>query len=387
MAGQTKTKRRSPETAARAGVSGHRIARVDTFCLRLPYKGEVEFATVKQSSAEYVILVLTLDNGVEGIAEAVCRPEFSGEDARAVSYAIETFFKGDLIDADPFDHLKILAKLKRFKGIHAARSLVDVALWDIRGKLMEQPVWRLLGGGPLRPVPLTWVAHGNDRKAQVEQACRMAEERGYRGSKLKTWKRSREDVLLVRDVRKRLGDAATIYVDCNGLYSETEVRSILTGIAEYDVSFIEDPCRVTEPGRLVELARVLPVAILGDDVCTTLEQAQTMIQARAVGAVSVKLRRTGLTDSLKVVAMCEAAGIPAVIGTDSESRLGAQVRAHMRMSIPSMDPWPMETHFFDKLAADVFAGEFGFADGQLTPSDAPGFGASIDRAALGKYVF
>ena len=47
----------------------------------------------------------------------------------------------------------------------------------------------------------------------------------------------------------------------------------------------------------------------------------------------------------------------------------------------------METHFFDKLASDVFVGDFPVADGRLTPTDAPGFGASIDRKALAKYVF
>ncbi len=364
-----------------------RISGLEAHCLRLPYKGAVEFHSVKQTSAEYVLLVLKLEDGSEAIAEAVCRPETTGEDARSLAYVIETFFAPILIGADPLDHQSLLGALGRFKGCTAALALVDTALWDARGKIFRQPVWRLLGGGPVAPVPLTWIAHGNDRKAQTEEALRIVDERGYKGMKLKTWKRSEEDVLLVRDVRKALGDDITIYVDCNGSYSETEVRTILTRVSDYDVSFIEDPCRLADLERQRDLANALPVAILGDSYCNSLNAVHRLIQARAIGGASVKLRRTGLVESLKIIALCQAAGIPAVIGTDSDSRIGAMARVHLRMAIPYLSPWPIETHFFDKLADDVFAGDFQFSDGQITPTDAPGFGASIDKAALEKYAF
>ena len=367
--------------------SGHRIADVKAHCLRLPYRNEVKFASVTQSSAEYSILTVCLDDGTEGIAEAVCRPEFSGEDARAIAYQMETFFKPMMIGTDPIENLATLAKLERIRGCRAAKSLIDIALWDLRGKLLGEPLWRLLGGGPAKPVPLTWVAHGNSREAQVEESKRMVLERGYKGVKLKVWRRNEEDVLLVRDVRKAVGDKVMIYVDANSRYLETEVRTVLAKIADYGVAFIEDPCVVTDLNRMALLAQALPVAVLGDSNCNELDTVHAHIGAHAVGAVSVKLRRTGMTESLKIVALCEAAGIPSVIGTDSESRIGAMPRVHLRMSVPSMAPWPIETHFFDKLSTDVFAGDFIRKDGQITPNDAPGFGAGIDACALEKYSF
>jgi L-alanine-DL-glutamate epimerase-like enolase superfamily enzyme len=375
---------KTPATAAER--SGHRIVDLEARCLRLPYRKEIKFASVTQSSAEYSLLVVRLDDGTEGIAEAVCRPEFSGEDARAIAYQIETFFKPMMVGTDPMENLATLAKLERIRDCRAAKSLIDIALWDLRGKLLGQPVWRLLGGGPAKPVPLTWVAHGDSRAAQVEESKRMVLERGYKGVKLKVWRRNEEDVLLVRDVRKAVGDDVMIYVDANSRYLETEARTVLAKIADYNIAFIEDPCKVTDLGRMALLAQALPVAVLGDSNCDTLDAVHAHLRADAVGAVSVKLRRTGLTESLKIVALCEAAGLPAVIGTDSESRIGALPRVHLRMSVPSMAPWPIETHFFDKLATDVFAGDFGLKDGQITPSDGPGFGAEIDRRALEKYA-
>ena len=166
----------APELAAsklpQAQASGHRIADVTTHCLRLPYRGEVQFARMKQASAEYSIVVITLDDGTEGIAEAVCRPEFTGEDSRSIAYMIDTFFKPMVVGADPLHHLAILDHLERIRDCRAAKSLIDIALWDLRGKLLGEPVWRLLGGGPAKPVPLTWVAHGNTREASSRKQAR-----------------------------------------------------------------------------------------------------------------------------------------------------------------------------------------------------------------------
>src|SRR5258708_1874435 len=73
-------------------VSGLRIVGVEAFRLKLPYKHAVAFHSVTEGVGQYVILRLTLADGTEGIAEAVCRPAMSGEDAASVAYQIEAFF-------------------------------------------------------------------------------------------------------------------------------------------------------------------------------------------------------------------------------------------------------------------------------------------------------
>src|SRR6516162_3602968 len=194
---------RAAETAV---ASGLKITAVEAFRLKLPYKKAVSFHSVTEASGQYVMLRLAPDDGSEGIAEAVCRAAHSGEDAASVAYQIETFFRPLLVGADPTGHLSLLASIQKIKGCRAAKALIDIALWDLRGKIFGQPVWRLLGGAKPAPVPLTWIAHGNTREAQVAEAKRVAAERGYRGMKLKTWRRSLEDVQMVADVRAALPD-------------------------------------------------------------------------------------------------------------------------------------------------------------------------------------
>ncbi|MFM1814369.1 MAG: hypothetical protein RLZ98_1064 [Pseudomonadota bacterium] len=377
-----------PATSPRRdGSSDLKIADVKCHALKLPYKGTIKFRSVSESAGQYAVLRIILDDGSEGLSEAICRPEQQGEDAKMLAYQIETFFKPVLIGHDPLAHLAALSAVGRVKGCRTAKGLIDVALWDLKGKVLGQPVWRLLGGDTPKPVPLTWLVHGNSRQDQVAEAIKMHETRGYNSMKLKTWKRSLEDVRLVEEVRRKLGDSAFIYVDGNGSYSETEARTILANVSTYNVAFIEEPCTFTDPVRMAALAADLPVALLGDQSCSSLAAVQALVRLGAVGAVSVKLKRTGFTESLKIIALAEAAGLPVVIGTDSESRLAAASRMHLRAALPSLAPYPTETHFFDKLADDVFIGDFNFSDGTLTPDDSPGFGAGLDMEKLNKYAF
>src|SRR5215218_9422521 len=107
------------DTSARLETSsGLAIAAVETFKLKLPYRAAVSFKTVRQSVGEYVILRLVLDNALEGISEAICRPEQSGEDATLLAHQVETYFKPRLLGADPLGHLALLAELEAIRDCH-----------------------------------------------------------------------------------------------------------------------------------------------------------------------------------------------------------------------------------------------------------------------------
>ncbi|MCY4487606.1 MAG: hypothetical protein OXF11_10900 [Deltaproteobacteria bacterium] len=363
------------------------IERIETYCIELPYRNAVQFRSVREASGAYILLRLVTRSGAEGIAESVARPAHSGEDPKLLAYAIRTFFAPLLEGADPFAHNDILARIAKVKGARTVHSLIDVALWDLRGKLLGQPVWRLLGGGKPARVPVGWIAHGNTAEAMTQQAVEAIEVRGFSALKIKTWKRSREDVTMIRDIRAAVGEDVVMWADSNGAYTETEARTILPELAPYGIAFLEEPCTFTDPLRMAAVAADLPIALLGDQTCGTVGAVYHLIKINAVGAVSVKLRRTGISDSLKNIALADAAGLPVVIGTDSESRIGSLVRIHLRAAIPSLAPWPTETHFFEKLGDDTFVGDFDFHDGGILPTDAPGFGAAIDWEKVEKYSY
>jgi len=105
------------------------IASIEAIRLKLPYKKPISFASLTESTGQYVILRIVLSDGTEGIAESVCRPGHTGEDAIIVAYQIETFFKPLLLGADPFGHLALLSQIEKIRECRAAKMLIDIALW------------------------------------------------------------------------------------------------------------------------------------------------------------------------------------------------------------------------------------------------------------------
>jgi L-alanine-DL-glutamate epimerase-like enolase superfamily enzyme len=361
------------------------IERVETYCLQLPYKFTVHFKSVTESSGPYILLRLVTKDGAEGIAEAIARPEQYSENPRLLASNMETFFKPMLIGADPLEINAILAKTLKLKFFNTERSLIDTALWDLKGKLMGQPVWKILGGSKCEGMPVTWIVHGNSKADMIKEALRVVNERGFTSLKVKCWRRTMEDVEMIRDMRKELGDKILIYVDANGAYTEAEARAILSRLVDYNIALVEDPCELDDPARIARLAQALPIPILGDDYCRDADDIKKLCAVGAIGAASVKPRRNGITGTIKAAHYCEINRIPAIFGTDSESRIGALVRSNLWAGIPHLQDWPAQTHFFEKLADDVFEGDFTFKNGLVSVPDKPGFGASIDQAKLRKY--
>ncbi len=359
------------------------IEKVETYCLELPYRHVVHFHSVTEDRGRYLIVRLVTANGAEGIAESVSRPAQTGDTPEELAADVAKHLEPIVLGADATDDGVFEAVVASEAPI-AARAIVDVALWDLKGRILGQPAWRLLGPGPAAPVPVAWIVHGNTVAEQVDEAVKAIDERGFSALKLKTWKKSMDDVDMVRAVREAVGPDRVIWVDANGSYEPDEARAVFPHLAALGVAFIEDPCKFTDFNAMAALARDLPIPVLGDKPCQRFSDARALIESGAAGALSVKLRRTGITEGLKIINLAKEANVPVVIGTDSESRIGSLSRIHLRTAMPSMAPWPTETHFFGKLAEDVFAGEFVFENGCISVPGAPGFGAGLDMAKLMK---
>ena len=362
----------------------HILQRLDAYCVALPYLKPIKFKSVHETRGQYLVIRLTLDDGTEGIAEAICRPEVWGEDAELLARMVIQLFDSTLKGRDPFDLSATTASLRGFPGMRAARSLLEQALWDLRGKTLAQPVWKLLGATTPRPVPLTWIAHGDTSESMVEEAVRQAE-RGFSCVKIKTWRQSMEDVDMVALARRRLGPETGIYVDANSSYSIDEARSILSRVQDFDVRFIEDPCKFSSPEEQASFRASLSTRLLTDRGGIEPSIVDKLIDAGATGAITLHMRQSGFSESLEIVEKCAAANVQVVLGTDSESRLGALARMHFHVARAECHSAAAETHFFEKLADDIFEGAFNFIDGAMRLDDSPGFGGSINRDKIAAY--
>ena len=363
------------------------IANVEAFCLQIPYKKIVRYASTSDTHGQFALIRLTTKDGAVGIAECTTRPQQSrGEDIRTLAYQIETFFKPMLIGANPLDHDAIITKLNGIKKCLFAKGMIDTAIWDLKGKLLGQPVWRLLGGDTPKPVPISSIIFGYTTvKEMAKDAAQAVKDQGFKGFKIKTWKRSMEDVDAIREIRKAVGPDVYLYADANRVYNSSEARRVFPHFADYDIKMIEDPCSYATPAELVRVATELPIPILADGAWESIFDVYNWAKIDAIGAVSVKLGKTGITDALKLISFCEMAGLTVVIGTNTESRIGTLPMVHVWSAFKRIQGVPSETGFYRHLADDVYDGDLVYDNGTIHVPDAPGFGSKIDEKKLKKY--
>lgn len=364
-----------------------KIQKVEAFCLKIPYTKEVRYASTSDTTGVFVVLRLTTKDGAVGLAECAARAEqSSGDDIKTVAYQVETHLKPLIMGMDPLAHDEILHKMNRIKRCRFAKALVDNALWDLKGRIMKQPVWRLLGGSKPKPVPISSIVFGYTTvKEMARDAAKAVETQGMRGFKVKTWKRSMEDVEVMREIRKAVGPDVFLYADANRVYTEGEARRVFPHMADYDVRLVEDPCKFVSMTDMAGLAQALPMPILADGWFETPVDVYNLARINAIGAVSVKINKAGLTQALQLINFCDIAGLQVVIGTNLESRIGTLPMIHAWSAFKSLQTVPSETGFYRHLSDDVFEGDLAYENGTIEVPDAHGFGGAINEKKLAKY--
>jgi L-alanine-DL-glutamate epimerase-like enolase superfamily enzyme len=306
------------------------------------------------------VLELTVTcSGVHGHGEAapIARYEESVESARA--YVEE---HAELLGDDPFALEEVMARLPPRE--FAARAAIDAALQDLQGKLVGQPVHRLLGlprSGP--PTSWTiWLGDPDDMARRAEKAAGR-----FRRLKLKLGARDGRDVERVRAVREAVG-VTPLQVDVNEAWSRDEALDALPQLAELGVEYCEQPLPAGDPGG-PQLKERSPIPIYVDEDCHTL--ADVAACAGRAHGINVKLAKSGgIREAVRMTHAARALGLGCMLGCMVESGLGISAGAHVASLFDHVD---LDGNIL--LAHDPWPG-VQFVDGVQLPADAPGLGVT-----------
>jgi L-alanine-DL-glutamate epimerase-like enolase superfamily enzyme len=344
--------------------------------------------STKGSYLHAVRVTLVTESGITGTAEVPIRPYVYGDTQPAVEFMINSVLAPLCVGQDVFDLERLTARLEPPLGVVGnlvAKGAVDVAAHDAIGRILGLPVYAWLGGGVAghQALRLTWLLPLHDVAAVVKEAVEAAE-RGYGAFKIKVGRDAREDVVLVRELRRELGENALLYADANEAYEPSVAERAVNEMADSGLRWIEDPCPVgIDRAIRRRLADRLRVPVLGDASCHTLRDVQAELSSGACSMVMLKLPRTGYRGGHAMIALAKAYGAPCVLGTQGESAFGTAAAAHLALSSGAFISHA-ELSFFERMSVSTVSGELDVRDGQLMVSDAPGIGFDLvmpDQAA------
>jgi L-Ala-D/L-Glu epimerase / N-acetyl-D-glutamate racemase len=306
---------------------------------------------------EQVVEVEVRHSGVRGHGEAAPIERYDESPESALAYVEE---HAELLGDDPFALEEIMARLPQRQ--FAARAALDAALHDLQGKLVGQPVHRLLGLPRFGP-PTSWTIWLGDPDDMARRAERVRSR--FKRLKLKLGARDGRDVERVRAVHDVVG-AVPLQVDVNEAWSLDEALEYVPQLAELGVEYCEQPLVAGDPGG-PQLKERSPIPIYVDEDCHTLRDVAACAE-RAHG-INVKLAKSGgIREAVRMVHAARALGLGCMLGCMIESGLGIAAGAHVS---PLFDHVDLDGNIL--IAHDPWPGVL-FEDGVQLPSEEPGLG-------------
>jgi L-alanine-DL-glutamate epimerase-like enolase superfamily enzyme len=333
-----------------------------------------------------VIVEMATDDGIEGLAVTF----YGGAMTAALKRAVDDL--GALVvGEDPHRVEAVIAKLRAAAGgagpagmFTLALAAIDVALWDIRGKALGLPLWKLLGGAQPR-VP-TYASGALRRNLAFDQALTAAgklKEKGFREVKMQLalpgdTTPAREVERAVK-IREALGPDIKLMCDINQRWRPEQAIDIGKRVEDAGVGlfWLEDVTTHDDYAGIARVNAALATPICGGELVYGIVPFRHMIEARSVDYVMIDLIRAGgVTPWLKIAGMAEAFNLPVV------SHVVPEIHAHLVAAVPNgltVEYMGWMLKLFDGVA------EFDAKTGEVVMPDRPGLGLTFNRQTIERY--
>jgi len=363
-----------------------RITEVKAELLRMPLPRPMQSGSSSGkkggpvSHVNMPIVFITTEDGTRGIGYAWSL--LGG--ATATRCVLEDDFAPLLLDEDALDHERLWEKLYRrlqSVGRHGlvtqAMAAVDLALWDIKGKICGLPVYKLLGG--CRESAPVYGSDGGWLYMSVPEMLSAFE--GYldqemMGIKMKIGHDSPKlDIQRVREVRKALGDDVWIAVDANQKWDFPTAIWVGRELEQLGIAWFEEPLLCEDISGHARLAATLDIPIAMGETLGSRFEFDAYLRAGAVDILQPDIVRVGgITEMVKVVTLADVAQLPVAPHHMIESTIQVACGAMKSGPIEYM-PW----------IAGAFAEPMQIKDGHMLPPKKPGLGLAIPEEIVRRF--
>lgn len=361
-----------------------KIDSIEAIPFNIPLERPTAFAHASISSAEHVLIRVTTDDGVVGHAEAPARPFTYGESQESIVKAVDAWFSPAMVGTDPFDREVARNELSWLRHNHTARGGVDMAVWDVIGKSLGQSCHKLFGGytDSMEVVHILFAA---TPEGMVDEARDMRERFGFNTFKIKTGKNVKEDARAMRMLRAELGEVPDMYVDANKGWTADETIRLLPVMEEVGITMLEEPTPAFRPLARRRVAEKSSIPIMGDESVTRLGEVGREILDNHSQIISIKVARTGFTESDRIVGLCEGLGIGLALGSQMDGTVGTLSSLAFAAAYKSTSDRAGELDYFMQLTDDIVAVTPVIENGRMHVSGKPGIGIEIDEDKLNHY--
>ncbi|MGH2914568.1 MAG: mandelate racemase/muconate lactonizing enzyme family protein [Solirubrobacteraceae bacterium] len=262
-----------------------------------------------------LLVCLEAADGLRGYGEAAPLPSYDGVDVDLVRAALEQC--RPVLDAypDAVPVADVMARCAEATVVSEALAAIDLALWDLAGRRVREPVWRLLGAAAPPVVAVNWTISAADRAGAAAEAA-QARFDGFDTVKLKVG--IGDDGARLAAVRAFSGPAMAIRLDANGAWSPDEARAVLEAVEPVGIELCEEPVHGVDAIRALRADVEVPLAL--DESAA---EPDALDAPAAADAVCLKLGRCGgISGLVDAAGRARAAGYQVYLASTLDGPLG-----------------------------------------------------------------
>ena len=350
-------------------ISEIRLGRISV-PLRVPFKTALR----RVDSVEDVVVQVVADDGRVGWGEAPPTGVITGDTAGGIIAAIRDHIAPVLLGRDA-DAREENAELVQRALVHnaSAKAAVDMALWDLHGKGLGLPVYRMLGS-TRRRIETDITISVNDPEEMARDAA-DAVRRGYDTLKVKVGVNPALDTARLAAVRRAASPDVKIRIDANQAWRPREAVRILNDMQArgLGLELVEQPVAAHDLEGLRLVTQNSDVPVLADESVFSPADALTVMQTHAADLINIKLMKCGgLTNALRIAAAAEIYGVECMLGCMLEAKISVNAAAHLACARPVITRIDLDGPVLCR--EDPILGGAVFNEKEITVSDAPGLG-------------
>ena len=358
-----------------------KITAVESILLTIPYRtsGGLQSIAGRPAAGLNILAVrLETDAGLTGWGEA-----FGHGVSPATKTAFDTLVAPMLLGRDPtnidalmLDLQQTLHLFGRSGAVMYALSGVDIALWDIAGKVAGLPLWRLFGGIE-RPLPAYASLLRCSGPDAVAASCRRALDQGYRQIKL-----HEITVPAVRAAREAVGRDVALMLDTNCPWSVEESLAMVAALRPFDLQWLEEPVWPPEDHAGLAKVRAAGAVIAAGENAAGLIEFRRAFELRALDVAQPSVTKIGgISEMRRIMALAKESGVRLVPHCPYLGP-GFVASLHLAAALPA--DTPIERLFVD-LEASPFGDWVDLKDGVMRLPQAPGLGCDPDPVLIARY--
>ena len=333
---------------------------------------------------EWLICEVETNDGHIGIGNAALAPQL-------VKNTIDTYLKPLVVGEDPFDYAYIWEKMYR-KTLNWGRrglgmvaiSAIDIAIWDVLGKITNKPVFKLLGGRTKEKIPVYASKLYAQPLKQLQEEAEKYKNEGFKMFKSRMgWgpkdgsEGMKKNLQLLEAVREVIGEDTDLMVDCYMGWNLDYTKRMLPKMAKFNLRWLEEPVHADDIHGYAELNNMNIIPISGGEHEFNLFGFKQLLELNAVSYIQYDNNRVGgFTVAQKINALAEAYQIPVV------PHAGQMHNYHLTMSnfnCPISEFFPVhEVEVGNELFYYIFEGDPAPVDGMIDLDDnTPGLGLKV----------